>query len=123
MTNPFKGGWAHTAVTPKVRDAAIAEASAAFGVPDYEISGRCVRRVVAHARQYAMWRVRQHRDAGGQPLHSFPAIGAAFGVNHTTVLHADQRVEARLSAGKLFPPHNSQAEPMGNVAKRASIAP
>jgi chromosomal replication initiator protein len=64
-----------------------------FGLTADQLTGRDRRAVAAYPRQLAMYLSRQLTDA------SLPRIGAAFGGrDHTTVLHACQKIGARISA-------------------------
>lgn len=74
------------AVTINV-EAVIETAAAAFGVTPAELVGTGRRWPLSKYRQVAMRAARM----GG---HSYPVIGAAFGRDHTTVMHGCRRVEA-----------------------------
>ena len=56
-------------------------------------AGRCRR--VAHARQYAMWKLRQVRN-GEHAKYPLAEIGRVFKRDHATVIFAIRRVEKRL---------------------------
>jgi chromosomal replication initiator protein len=63
-----------------------------FGLNPGDLTGRDRRAAAAYPRQLAMYLSRQLTDA------SLPRIGAAFGGrDHTTVLHACQRIATRLT--------------------------
>lgn len=55
----------------------------------------------AHARQEAMWRIRQERYPDGAYRYSFPAIGRFFGLDHSTVMYACREVEKRMAKAAL----------------------
>jgi len=84
-------------VSPETRRDAISAASAKFGIAPGAIASKQQARAVAHARQYAMWLMRQRKRADGRAAHSYPTIGLAMGVDHTTALHAVRQVEKRLA--------------------------
>lgn len=69
-------------------DAIIRRVAAAFGVSEKELLGPSRLRGVLVARQVAMYLVRELAGL------SLPRIGAAFGRDHTTVLHACRKIEA-----------------------------
>lgn len=75
-------------VTAAVRRWALETASQTFGVSVKAIEGDSTLKDIAQARQYAMWLVRERRDGDGQVMHGWQQIGRAFGVHHTTALHA-----------------------------------
>lgn len=79
-------------------DEAVRKAAAEYRVHPGEVMGRARYRPIAHARQLAMWLSRQRTLRTGERAHSYPEIGRAFGVDHTTVLHACKVVEARMAA-------------------------
>lgn len=57
---------------------------------------------VAHARQLAMWKLRQFRSHNAH-RYSFPEIGRVFGRDHTTVIAACRAVERRCAEGEVLP--------------------
>ena len=65
----------------------VKRVAAAFGVKEAELLGPSRFRAVLRARQVAMYLVRELAGL------SLPRIGAAFGRDHTTVLHACRKVE------------------------------
>lgn len=67
-------------------DAIIRRVAAAFGVSEKELLGPSRLRNVLRARQVAMYLTRELAGL------SLPRIGAAFGRDHTTVLHACRKV-------------------------------
>jgi chromosomal replication initiator protein len=69
----------------------VARVAAAFGVPPAEVLGPSRQRRVLVPRQVAMLLA---REAG----LSLPQVGAAFGRDHTTVLHACRKVMTDLAA-------------------------
>ncbi len=64
---------------------------AAFGITLDELLSASRAQPVAFARQVAMYLSRELTDA------TLPAIGRAFGKNHTTVMHACKRTAARMA--------------------------
>jgi chromosomal replication initiator protein len=66
----------------------------AFGVTLEELRSTSRTAVVASARQVAMYLSRELTDA------TLPAIGKAFGRNHTTVMHACKRTAERIAADR-----------------------
>jgi chromosomal replication initiator protein len=70
----------------------IGKVAAAFGVTAKELMGPSRLRRVLVPRQVAMFLA---REACGL---SFPRLAAAFGRDHTTVLHAVRKVEAGLAS-------------------------
>lgn len=95
----------HTvAITPSVRDDALAVACEEYGVSAQDILGDSRRREVTHARQLAMWVLRQRQLPSGEPAHSYPEIARAVGrQDHTTALHACRKVEKRIAEAALYP--------------------
>jgi chromosomal replication initiator protein len=73
-------------------DAIIGRVAAAFGVAEKELLGPSRLRNVLLSRQVAMYLA---RELAG---FSLPRIGAAFGRDHTTVLHACRKIEAELES-------------------------
>jgi chromosomal replication initiator protein len=66
----------------------------AFGVTMEELRSDSRAAAVASARQVAMYLSRELTDA------TLPAIGKAFGRNHTTVMHACKRTAERMAADR-----------------------
>ncbi len=60
-----------------------------------ELKERTNHHYIAHARQEAMYRMRQVRFSDGRQRFSFPQIGRYFGMHYTTVIHGVKRTEAR----------------------------
>lgn len=73
---------------PSARDY-LAGAAELFGVAPEELIGPRRAQPLALRRQLAM------AAAARNPLLSYPAIGQAFERDHTTVMHARRRVDAR----------------------------
>ena len=72
--------------------AIVKRVSAAFGVTEKEMLGASRLRGVLKARQVAMYLARELTGL------SLPRLGAAFGRDHTTVLHACRKVEEELAS-------------------------
>ncbi|MBE3576436.1 MAG: chromosomal replication initiator protein DnaA [Limnochordales bacterium] len=70
-----------------------------FGVPLDELRGKRRSRSVAFPRQIAMYLARELTDA------SLPQIGEEFGRDHTTVLHACEKVKAELAQDRSLQVH------------------
>jgi chromosomal replication initiation ATPase DnaA len=70
------------------------------GLTVADLKSRSKRYVISHARQEAMWRMRQERWSTGKHRWSLPQIGAFFGMDHTTALHAVRAVERRQAAAE-----------------------
>jgi len=71
------------------------------GIPFSTLIGPSRRRDIAHARQYAIWRCRKETDA------SLKQIGLCFGDrDHTTVLHAINKIESMPPEKRMFMPEN-----------------
>lgn len=68
------------------------------GISPLRALSRDRRRPAAHARQYAMWLLRQHTDPGGMPRYSYQEIGRAFGRDHSTVMSSVQAYAERVRA-------------------------
>ncbi len=64
----------------------VERVSAAFGVKSKDVLGPCRQRSVLVPRQVAMYLAREAAKL------SLPAVGAAFGRDHTTVMHACRKV-------------------------------
>jgi len=68
-----------------------------YGVSLLDLTSRRRDRAIIPPRQLAMWLCRHTTPS------SLPEIGRAFGKrDHTTVMHAMQRIEARLAADRMF---------------------
>jgi chromosomal replication initiator protein len=65
--------------------------AAAFGITEKQLLGTSRLRPVLLPRQVAMYLAREVAKL------SLPRIGAAFGRDHTTVLHACRKVEAAMA--------------------------
>lgn len=76
----------------------IAELIAAtYGLSVEELLGPARHKSVSHARQHAMWLMRQ------QPHLSLPQIGRFLGGrDHTTILHGVRRYEQRMAEGTAY---------------------
>jgi chromosomal replication initiator protein len=68
----------------------VGRVAAAFGVKAKDVLGPCRQRAVLVPRQVAMYLAREVARL------SLPAVGAAFGRDHTTVLHACRKVAEAL---------------------------
>jgi chromosomal replication initiator protein len=77
-------------------DAIMKRVSAAFGVSQKELLGTSRLRSVLLPRQVAMYLARELAGL------SLPRIGAAFGRDHTTVLHACRKVEEAMAADNVL---------------------
>jgi chromosomal replication initiator protein len=73
-------------------EAIMKRVAAAFAITETELLGTSRLRTVLVPRQIAMYLA---REVAGLSL---PRIGAAFGRDHTTVLHACRKIEAELEA-------------------------
>lgn len=74
----------------------IEHVSMVYGIPYREIIGASRMRATSKARMVAMYEVRKQR-----PDLSYPQIGKIFGGrDHTTVIHAVQKIEAQRAASK-----------------------
>jgi len=70
---------------------------AAYGVSLIELLSQRRQRAIIEPRWVAIWLCRETTG------HSLPAIGRAFGGrDHTTVMHALQRVDGRMLADAAF---------------------
>ncbi|NDB94971.1 MAG: hypothetical protein EBZ78_02240 [Verrucomicrobia bacterium] len=74
----------------------ILAASSAFGVSTQKLLGKERPDYIAHPRMAAMWVLRTKL---GMPLTE---VGALFGRDHGTVLHACNRVPAMMKKNKVF---------------------
>jgi hypothetical protein len=70
--------------------------------PVYEIIGPARDAELATVRQIAMWLCRRFTG------RSFPAIGAGFGRDHTTVIHAVRRIDGMIAKRGLEPPEDTR---------------
>ena len=86
------------AVTKRVYDGVLARVELDTGISREAIDGRSRYAEIVRARQYAMWLLRQRSDKWGRPVHSYPLIGAAMDLDHTTVLWGVRAHQARLDA-------------------------
>lgn len=83
-------------VSALVLDAVIAAAASRYHCAPVLILNRDRSRPQVHARQYAIWLLRQMRRADGLPRYSLPGIARAVGLtDHTTALHAIRAVQKR----------------------------
>lgn len=80
-----------TSAAPDV-SAIVERVAAAFGISTKELLGASRLRGVMRPRQVAMYLARELTGL------SLPRLGAAFGRDHTTVLHACRKVEAELTS-------------------------
>lgn len=80
------------------RDEAVGIAASRYHVRPAEILRPIGSRPTQHARQFAIWLIRQHKRPTGHPAYSYPEIGRAFGLDHSTAIHAVARVSERLAA-------------------------
>ena len=69
----------------------IAEVCSYFGIEENVLRGTLKDKTTAEARQIAMYLIRSMTNG----KLSFPDIGKEFGKDHTTVMHACKRVEAK----------------------------
>lgn len=92
--------WASLRISKLVRENVLNEVFLETGVHPRELMSESRVHRIAHARQYAMWKLRQMRN-GDQPRYSTLEIGRAFHKDHTTVLWAIAQHEARLASGHL----------------------
>jgi chromosomal replication initiator protein len=74
----------------------VQETAAYFGVSPDDLRGPGRGRALVHARQTAMYLGRELTD------RTLVAIGTAFGRDHSTVLHAVQRVRARMAEQRRY---------------------
>lgn len=72
----------------------IAKAAVEFGIPVEAILGSSRSYLVVEARHTAMWRARKER-----PDLSFPQLGDIFRRDHTTIIHACQKMDQREREG------------------------
>lgn len=70
----------------------VERVAGAFGISEKELLGTSRLRGIMRPRQIAMYLARQLTGL------SLPRLGAAFGRDHTTVLHACRKVEAEIAA-------------------------
>jgi chromosomal replication initiation ATPase DnaA len=85
-------------VSSRIVDEAVTKAATLYRCDKAGVYTSPKRIPYTRARQYAMWLLRQIRSADGHPRYSYPAIGRAFGRDHTTAIHAKEAVETRLAA-------------------------
>ena len=69
----------------------VERTAAAFGVKPKDLLGPGRQRTVLMARQVAMYLAREAAKL------SLPAVGAAFGRDHTTVMHACRKIAAAIA--------------------------
>jgi chromosomal replication initiation ATPase DnaA len=86
------------AVTKRVYNEILDRVECETGTSREAIAGRSRYAEIVRARQYAMWLFRQRLDKWGRPVHSYPLIGAAMDLDHTTVLWGVRAHQARLDA-------------------------
>lgn len=86
-------------ITPQVLKSALEEAALAYDVRPDAILTSARSRNIAHARQYAMWLLRERRRPDGRRYHGFVEIGRVLNRDHTTAIHAWRRVTERLGEG------------------------
>lgn len=68
------------------------QVSALTDIPPDVIMSASKRRPIAHARMLAMYLLREMKRDNGIPHYSYPAIGRAFGKDHTTAMHACRKI-------------------------------
>lgn len=107
-------------VSRLTKDAVTAEVCALRGVSRKEVDSTYVERRIAHVRQEIWWRLRQMTDSDGKPRFSYPAIGRAFGRDHTTIIFGCRQHEKRIhDLGKTCGQLN---DPLPRVGKTPRIA-
>lgn len=114
--------WSSTHITPAIHRWALETASEAFGVSVKAIESDGRFKEIVGARQYAMWLVRERRNGDGQILHGWEEIGRAFGVHHTTALHAWRAHRRRLrqwATGAEQPPVKARLLSGADLARAA----
>jgi chromosomal replication initiator protein len=80
----------------------VREVAEGHGLTVADLTGPSRLRYVCHARQEAMWLIRQVRSSGGKPRFSLPFIGSLLGErDHTTVLHGVREHAKRLAAERV----------------------
>jgi len=88
----------------RIRDIILQE-SARTGIPVAEIIGPSRKMRVVQARQYCMWRCRKETD------FSLTQIGNCFSFrDHTTVLHAINKIEKMVPENRVFMPDKDAPE-------------
>jgi len=70
--------------------------SALRNVPYMEIIGRRRSKTIVEARHLVWWTVRK------TTCFSYPEIGRIFGVDHTSIVHACRKIDARRSRDVRF---------------------
>jgi chromosomal replication initiation ATPase DnaA len=86
----------------RIRDVIIQECTRT-GIPLQTLIGPSRIQRIVQARQYAIWRCRKETDA------SLKQIGNCFGFrDHTTILHAINKVEAMLPEERMFMPEKNE---------------
>ena len=101
MNYRFEWGWRYPAGSRWRAGSSIkrilAHVAEKHGFEPEALTGKSKVHRVSVARQEAMWLAYQERWPYGRRVYSLPQIGAFFGDrDHTTVLHAIRRHEARL---------------------------
>lgn len=79
----------------------IADVAHKHGLRPSDLKEKTQAHHIAHARQEAMWRLRQVKKRDGAPLFSYPRVARFFGdFDHTTAIHACRSYEARMAEGR-----------------------
>lgn len=105
-TYTFGTGWTTTQPEPvpmkgRAIDRIARETAARYFLPVSELKSPNRNTYVCRARFEAMWLTYQERRPDGTRLYSLPTIGKYYGRDHTSVLNALRRHEARLAAEKV----------------------
>ncbi|MFZ5667945.1 MAG: helix-turn-helix domain-containing protein [Pseudomonadota bacterium] len=83
--------------TPTTMREIAAQVAAEHGLSVGDLTGRSRLAHFVDARHEAMWRIRQVRRPDGRAAYTTTPIGRFFGRDHSTVIHACRRHEARLA--------------------------
>lgn len=83
-------------ISPSVLEGVLRDVFEHTRVRPEDLLGASRKQPIAGARQLAMWKLRQVRADDGSCRYSAPEIGRVFGRDHSTVLHAERAVEARM---------------------------
>lgn len=90
------GHWLSVSLSPSLVKDACRWASETHGVGERDIMSKSRVPHVVLARHALMWRLRQYKR-GYVSIYSYPTIGRAIDMDHTSVMHGEKRYERWLA--------------------------
>lgn len=84
MSQIYRSG----ALPRSVADAVVRSVAERTGIHPRDIRSPFQNRDIVPARHEVFWTLRQITHPDGTPKYSYPAMGAVFGMDHSSVRHA-----------------------------------